>query len=526
MALTPEEQKELDDIEEQERAEARAQFSDKEKASLEKEYIDEYNRSLGEIFTPSAVRNEPNKQEKEEAKESALSRLSSKYSDLARGNERGRMRENLPPLPEGTPSSFKSMIDADDRSFSLTGGRMAGSAEEAEAEFKALSGAGRQRSGTGITGAFNRLLNSPETRIPGGVGPTTPGNLRMNQLAQLQDNVRKYQPENIRNTLFPQPAQPAEEVQSEVGPEAVQPADAEPSKKESTEPPAAVVKTVMKGDETLTELDKYRERISLTTGEKKEFAEIEGRLKDSLDSAKKAYSQGMRSTELYKALEKIGEGLALYGAGLYGKKSGIDAVSGLKFSPIDWSTRTDRLTKELDMADKSYTKGMETVKEEKSGMEKLKEQAVKFEEGRKERDEKRAERLSTKEVATQEKGVKDQKDILERQIKALDRQIEDIKDVRAKAPKSGNAAENLYTSQLDTLKVPKEEYMTGMFGGFRENSADIALAKKQQELIAARDRLEKQLTGEAVVSQSSAGRARTAEEEKEFMMLEAKAAGK
>lgn len=299
-------------------------------------------------------------------------------------------------------------------------------------------------------------------------------------------------------------------------------------KKESVEPPPTVVNTVAKGDDTLTEFEAYKKKMSLTETEKDKFAEVEGRLKDSLDSAKDAYSKGMRSTELYKAFEKIAEGLALYGAGLYGKKSGIDAVSGLKFSPIDWSTRTDRLTKELDMADKSYTKGMETVKEEKRGIEKLREEAVKFEEGRKERDEKRAERLSTKEVATQEKGAKGQKDILERQIKALDRQIEDIKDVRAKAPKSGNAAENLYTSQLDTLKVPKEEYMTGGFlgigDGFSEKSADTALAKKQQELIAARDRLEKQLTGEAAVSQPVSGL--TPELEARRQELERKKAGK
>ena len=165
------------------------------------------------------------------------------------------------------------------------------------------------------------------------------------------------------------------------------------------------------------------------------------------------------------------------------------------------------------MADKSYTKGMETVKEEKRGMEKLREQAVKFEEGRKERDEKRAERLSTKEVATQEKGVKGQKDILERQIKTLTRQIDDIEKVRTATPKSGDAMERQYRTQAETLGIPKEEYMTGMLGGFSENSADAAFIKKQQELVAQRSQLEKQLTGEAVASQPAAGRVRTEAEE-------------
>jgi hypothetical protein len=293
-------------------------------------------------------------------------------------------------------------------------------------------------------------------------------------------------------------------------------------KKESVEPPAAVVKTVKEGDDTLTEFEKYKQKMSLTETEKEKFTGIEGRLKDSLDSAKDAYSKGMRSTELYKAFEKIAEGLALYGAGLYGKKSGLDAVSGLKFSPIDWSTRTDRLTKELDMADKSYTKGMEITKEEKRGIEKLRGEAVKFDEGRKEREEKRAERLSTKEVATQEKGVKGQKDILERQIKALGRQIDEIEKVRTSTPKSGDAMERQYQALATTLGIPKEEYMTGMLGGFRENSADAAFLKKQQELVAQRSQLEKQLSGESVVSQPGSGGVRTAEEEERKILLEAK----
>jgi hypothetical protein len=294
-------------------------------------------------------------------------------------------------------------------------------------------------------------------------------------------------------------------------------------KKESVEPPPTVVNTVAKGDDTLTEFEAYKKKMSLTDTEKEKFAGIEERLKDSLDSAKEAYSQGMRSTELYKAFEKIAEGLALYGAGLYGKKSGIDAVSGLKFSPIDWSTRTDRLTKELDMADKSYTKGMETVKEERRGIEKLREEAVKFEEGRKERDEKRAERLSTKEVATQEKGAKGQKDILDRKIKDLDRQINDIEKVRTSTPKSGDAMERQYNAVATTLGIPKEEYTTKVLG-FRKSLADAAFLKKQQELVAQRSQLEKQLTGEAVASQPVSGL--TPELEARRQELERKKAGK
>lgn len=292
-------------------------------------------------------------------------------------------------------------------------------------------------------------------------------------------------------------------------------------KKESVEPPAAVVKTVEKGDDTLSEFEKYKKAMSLTETEKDKFAEIEGRLKDSLDSAKDAYSKGMRSTELYKAFEKIAEGLALYGAGLYGKKSGIDAVSGLKFSPIDWSTRTDRLTKELDMADKSYTKGMETVKEEKRGIEKLREEAVKFEEGRKERDERRAERLGTKQTAAEEKGVKGQKDILERQIKTLTRQIDEIEKVRTSTPKSGDAMERQYRAVATTLGIPKEEYTTKVLG-FRESLADAAFLKKQQELVAQRSQLEKQLSGEAVASQPAATGVRTLDEELLHRELKAK----
>ena len=295
-------------------------------------------------------------------------------------------------------------------------------------------------------------------------------------------------------------------------------------KKESVEPPPAVVNTVARGDDTLTEFEKYKKAMSLTETEKDKFAEVEGRLKDSLDSAKDAYSKGMRSTELYKAFEKIAEGLALYGAGLYGKKSGIDAVSGLKFSPIDWSTRTDRLTKELDMADKSYTKGMETVKEEKRGIEKLREEAVKFEEGRKEREEKRAERLGTKQTAAEEKVAKGQKDVLEGRIKDLDRQINDIEKVRTATPKSKDAMERQYKALATTLKIPETEFMTGMLGGFREGAADAAFLKKQQELTATRDRLEKELRGEPGQAQPVSGLTPTQEARRQELLR--KQAGK
>lgn len=256
-------------------------------------------------------------------------------------------------------------------------------------------------------------------------------------------------------------------------------------------------KTLAEGQSTLTEFEKYKKSISLTDKEEEKFAGIEARLKESLDSARQAYSEGMRSTELYKALEKIAEGLVLYGAGLYGKKTGIDAVSGLKFSPIDWSTRTDRLTKELDMAEKSYTKGLETVKEEKRGIEKLRKEAMDFEEARKEREERRAERLATKQEAAAKETTRGQKDILEGRIKDLDRQINDIEKARTSTPKTDGGMERQYRALAPTIGVPESEFMTGMFGGFREKDADAAFLKKQQELIQRRSQLEKQLRGEA-----------------------------
>lgn len=261
-------------------------------------------------------------------------------------------------------------------------------------------------------------------------------------------------------------------------------------------------KTLAEGQSTLTEFEKYKKSISLTDKEEEKFAGIEARLKESLDSARQAYSEGMRSTELYKALEKIAEGLVLYGAGLYGKKTGIDAVSGLKFSPIDWSTRTDRLTKELDMAEKSYTKGLETVKEEKRGIEKLRKEAMDFEEARKEREERRAERLATKQEAAARETTRGQKDILEGKIKDLDRAIDDIEKVRTSTPKVAGGMERQYRARAASLGISESEYMTGMFGGFSEKDADAAFLKKQQELIQERDRLAKQLRGEATPAAS------------------------
>lgn len=261
--------------------------------------------------------------------------------------------------------------------------------------------------------------------------------------------------------------------------------------------------TIRTGGDTLTEFEKYKKSISLTDSEEQKFAGIEDRLQKSLDSAREAYSEGMRSTELFKALEKIAEGLVLYGAGLYGTKTGVDAVSGLKFSPIDWSTRTDRLTKELDIAEKSYSKGMETVKEEKRGIERLRKEAMDFEEARKERALRASEKQAAAETVATEKTARAKKDVLEGKIKDLDRTINDIEKARTATPKSKDAMQRQYSALATTLNIPESEYMTGMFGGFSEDAADKAFLKKQQELIAQRAELEKQLRGETAPAQPS-----------------------
>jgi hypothetical protein len=83
--------------------------------------------------------------------------------------------------------------------------------------------------------------------------------------------------------------------------------------------------------------------------------------------------------------------------------------------------------------------------------------------------------------------------------------------------------ERQYNAVATTLGIPKEEYTTKVLG-FRKSLADAAFLKKQQELVAQRSQLEKQLTGEAAVSQPVSGL--TPELEARRQELERKKAGK
>lgn len=117
-------------------------------------------------------------------------------------------------------------------------------------------------------------------------------------------------------------------------------------------------KVIDEADESTKEVDEYI--INEVPRENQPELQSTGQtLREKLETAKGAYRRGVDNVMLMKALEKIAEGLALWGAGAYGMKHGVDAVSGLKFSPIDWSDKMKALEKELDLAESEYTKGIE-----------------------------------------------------------------------------------------------------------------------------------------------------------------------
>ncbi len=76
----------------------------------------------------------------------------------------------------------------------------------------------------------------------------------------------------------------------------------------------------------------------LTKLEAKE-AEFNQLLKDAQSMAKDKEDR----TETAALIEKLGQAFTLIGAGLYGNKTGVDAITGVKFISSDWEKKLDRI---------------------------------------------------------------------------------------------------------------------------------------------------------------------------------------
>lgn len=112
--------------------------------------------------------------------------------------------------------------------------------------------------------------------------------------------------------------------------------------------PAAVPAPVEKSLGRITEIAKglqaskkgLTEKNSpwLTKLEAKE-AEFNQLLKDAQSMAKDKEDR----TETAALIEKLGQAFTLIGAGLYGNKTGVDAITGVKFISSDWEKKLDRI---------------------------------------------------------------------------------------------------------------------------------------------------------------------------------------
>lgn len=87
-------------------------------------------------------------------------------------------------------------------------------------------------------------------------------------------------------------------------------------------------------------------------------------LNEEWQAAQSKYEKDQDRVEFGKMLDLLARSLGQIGAGLYGLQNGVDAVTGLKFNPIDWSDSLRRIEGDRDIAFKKYLSGRAETKEE------------------------------------------------------------------------------------------------------------------------------------------------------------------
>ena len=269
----------------------------------------------------------------------------------------------------------------------------------------------------------------------------------------------------------------------------------------------------------LSPFEEYKKKLVLTPTETADFAAKETKLTDRLDTARKEYREGNRTTEFMMMLDKLAEAATLIGAGLYGKKHGVDAVSGLKFNPINWETRIKRLDKELDLEEKSYTKATGVLEKDKESMLAEKKAAVTYDEASVQAAQKMLAATIAAGTRKEEKSSTEAGRQSDRQVKRIESAISDIEKVRGMADdKMQSAAEALAT----TLRIPESDLLKkGFWGGssFNATVAKEALGSLQKKLVAQKDEI---LSGGRGAAPPSAGGVRTEAEELRLRELKQK----
>lgn len=82
-------------------------------------------------------------------------------------------------------------------------------------------------------------------------------------------------------------------------------------------------------------------KTELDAPQQKAFEQRRKELASDLAEAQKLYEEQKGRTETAELISLLGRAATQLGAGLYGMKSGLD-MSGVKFSPVDWSQSYDR----------------------------------------------------------------------------------------------------------------------------------------------------------------------------------------
>lgn len=213
-----------------------------------------------------------------------------------------------------------------------------------------------------------------------------------------------------------------------------------PSDIMQTQEAAPIQESSKQVEQTLPKLEQYGESLGLPEKEQTQLNNKLSSLQDSYQKAIDAYRAGADRVQVAQAIEKISQGLALWGAGAYGKKYGVDAVSGLKFSPTDWSTQMSALEKELNSAEKQYSRGVQAVEEEQKTIRQEKKEASRLD--------KMIAAEQAKEAAAQEKMLRTATvGDIQATIKDMDTQVKNI----------DNALNQMKTAQFGKLNDAEKE---------------------------------------------------------------------
>lgn len=91
-----------------------------------------------------------------------------------------------------------------------------------------------------------------------------------------------------------------------------------------------------------SKLDALAKEASTAISSKGDRSTLASEFKSAIENARKDYLAAKERLGIGEAAEMFGKALAQIGAGMYGMRTGIDAVTGVNFNVSDWSKRYER----------------------------------------------------------------------------------------------------------------------------------------------------------------------------------------